>query len=358
MNGRREKQNTRRPPVILLLLLAAALLLPAGCGAPADPAPGYRQISQDEAARMMAEEPDCLIVDVRTPEEYAQVRIPGAVNVPNETIGDGMPEALPDRDQVLLVYCRSGRRSKEAARKLADLGYTNVYEFGGIITWPGETVSGPEAPLSADPAPADAPDPPPEPDPAPEDPAPPAEQIDFLVLVDSRHPLPAGWEDALCLVEFTNAVGDRVRVEQTAYAAYLELKAALAEEGVYVDLDSAYRSVAEQQAVVDELTEQYGAAYARTYAAQPGTSEHHTGLALDLFLLVDGGIVYDNEDLMKYPELWAKIHARLSRYGFILRHPGGGDYPYEPWHIRYVGTGAAGEMAEKGLSLEEYLNGR
>ena len=79
MNGRREKQNTRRPPVVLRLLLAAALLLPAGCGAPADPAPGYRQISQDEAARMMAEEPDCLIVDVRTPEEYAQVRIPGAV---------------------------------------------------------------------------------------------------------------------------------------------------------------------------------------------------------------------------------------------------------------------------------------
>ena len=77
-----------------------------------------------------------------TPEEFAEIRIPGAVNVPNEEIGtDEIPE-LPDKEQLILVYCRSGNRSKQASEKLANLGYSNVYEFGGIIDWPGETVSG------------------------------------------------------------------------------------------------------------------------------------------------------------------------------------------------------------------------
>lgn len=100
----------------------------------------YQHISQEEAVRMMQEEADYLIVDVRTPEEYAEGHIPDAVNVPNETIGDSAPEALPDKEQILLVYCRSGRRSKAASEKLAALGYTKVYEFGGINTWTGEVV--------------------------------------------------------------------------------------------------------------------------------------------------------------------------------------------------------------------------
>lgn len=182
--------------------------------------------------------------------------------------------------------------------------------------------------------------------------------LDYLVLVDSSHPLPEGWEGSIETESFVNAVGDEVKVERTAYEAYLKLKEALEKEGVYIDLDSAYRSVAEQQKIVDDFTEKYGAGYARTYAAVPGYSEHHTGLALDVFLIVNGNIVYENEDLMKYPEIWEKIHARLTDYGFILRYPGGGGYPYEPWHIRYVGKTAAKEMEEKGLSFEEYLNYR
>lgn len=100
----------------------------------------YQHISQEEAVRMMQAEADYLIVDVRTSEEYAEGHIPDAVNVPNETIGDSAPEALPDKEQILLVYCRSGRRSKAASEKLAALGYTKVYEFGGINTWTGEVV--------------------------------------------------------------------------------------------------------------------------------------------------------------------------------------------------------------------------
>lgn len=116
------------------------LLLFAGCKASAEEA-SYRQITMDEAIAIMEEETGYLILDVRTPEEFRDKHIPGAINIPNETIGsDEIPE-LPDKDQLILVYCRSGNRSKQAAEKLAALGYTNIAEFGGINDWPGETVS-------------------------------------------------------------------------------------------------------------------------------------------------------------------------------------------------------------------------
>jgi rhodanese-related sulfurtransferase len=82
-----------------------------------------------------------VIVDVRREDEYAKGHIPGAILIPNESIGTEQPSELPDLDQIILVYCRSGRRSKEASQKLADIGYTNVYEFGGIVDWTGEIVT-------------------------------------------------------------------------------------------------------------------------------------------------------------------------------------------------------------------------
>lgn len=101
---------------------------------------GYTQISMDEAVSMMEEETDYIILDVRTPEEFAEKHIPNAINIPNETIGDDAIPELPREDQLILVYCRSGNRSKQASEKLAALGYTNVYEFGGINDWMGEVV--------------------------------------------------------------------------------------------------------------------------------------------------------------------------------------------------------------------------
>ena len=198
----------------------------------------------------------------------------------------------------------------------------------------------------------------------PEAPAPQTEEeqdapdIDYLILVDKNHMLPDDWEEKISLVSTVNSVGDEVWTEETAYDAYLKLKDDLAQEGIYVELDSAYRSVADQQKIIDDFTEKYGEAYAHTYASEPGTSEHHTGLALDLYLIVDGNTVYENEDLVRYPEIWARIHEKLPDYGFILRYPEGNSsgYPYEPWHIRYVGIEAAKEMTENGLTLEEYLN--
>lgn len=101
----------------------------------------YKQISMDEAVTMMEEQTDYIILDVRTPQEFAEKHIPNAINVPNESIGDKTIPELPREDQLILVYCRSGNRSKQASEKLVALGYTNIYEFGGINDWTGETVS-------------------------------------------------------------------------------------------------------------------------------------------------------------------------------------------------------------------------
>lgn len=126
-----------------MLPLLFSLLLLTGC-APRPAAGTYRQVSAQDAIELMSSESSYVLLDVRTPQEYAQQHIPGAINIPNETIGTAPPDALTDREQLILVYCRSGNRSKQAADKLAALGYTNVVEFGGINQWPGETVSGAE----------------------------------------------------------------------------------------------------------------------------------------------------------------------------------------------------------------------
>ena len=124
---------------ILPIFLAALFL--AGCAAPAEKIT-YRQINMDTAITMMEEESGYIILDVRTPEEFAQKHIPGALNIPNETINTEEIPELPDKDQLILVYCRSGNRSKQASEKLVALGYTNIVEFGGINDWPGEIATG------------------------------------------------------------------------------------------------------------------------------------------------------------------------------------------------------------------------
>ena len=101
----------------------------------------YKHISQAEAMKIMAGDEPFVIVDVRRPDEFAKGHIPGAINVPNEDIADEQPAELPDLDQVLLVHCQTGRRSAAASKKLADIGYTRVLEFGGIMTWKGEVVT-------------------------------------------------------------------------------------------------------------------------------------------------------------------------------------------------------------------------
>lgn len=122
-------------PLILLPLLLTA------CACDKTPSNTYRQISMEEAAAIMEQESGYIILDVRRPDEFAAGHIPNAINVPNENINTSEIAELPNKNQLILVYCRSGRRSKEAAQKLVDIGYTNIVEFGGILDWTGETVS-------------------------------------------------------------------------------------------------------------------------------------------------------------------------------------------------------------------------
>ena len=161
-------------------------------------------------------------------------------------------------------------------------------------------------------------------------------------------------------VHATNSLGDDVEVETGAYAACLRLKAGLAQEGVRINLDSACRSADDQQGIINSVTEMYGEDHARRYVAQPGCSEHQTGLALDLYLNIDGRDVCLHEEMEQYPEVWEKVHAKLADYGFILRFLEGKEemtgYSYEPWHIRWVkDPSAAQEIMARGITLEEYL---
>lgn len=121
---------------IFALLFALCLLLLAGCGQQADAA--YRQISQEEAKEMM-DAGDAVVLDVREQSEYDEGHIPGAVLLPVGSIDEDTAAAvIPEKSATVLVYCRSGNRSKTAAAALAELGYTDVCEFGGINTWPYE----------------------------------------------------------------------------------------------------------------------------------------------------------------------------------------------------------------------------
>ena len=125
----------------LIPILLSALMFTGCVGTSNNQTSTYRQISMEEAVAMMAEESGYIILDVRRPDEFAAGHIPNAINVPNETIGTAELSELPDKNQLIMVYCRSGRRSKEASEKLVKLGYTNIVEFGGILDWKGEIVT-------------------------------------------------------------------------------------------------------------------------------------------------------------------------------------------------------------------------
>jgi len=123
--------------LITAALLLCALAL-AACNAPEAV---YQRISAEDAYRMMQEIDEYILLDTRTDWEFAEVRIDGAILIPEHEIGDRAAAELPDKHVAILIYCRSGRRSEIAARELVAMGYTNVYDFGGIVDWPYATVS-------------------------------------------------------------------------------------------------------------------------------------------------------------------------------------------------------------------------
>ena len=123
---------------LLFLLLAVMLLTACGQAKENDWEAAYMNITAEEAKAIMDSEDGYIILDARTQEEYDQGHIPGAIVISHEEIAEKAEEVLTDKEQLILVYCRSGRRSKIAAEALVELGYTNIKEFGGIIDWPYE----------------------------------------------------------------------------------------------------------------------------------------------------------------------------------------------------------------------------
>ena len=182
--------------------------------------------------------------------------------------------------------------------------------------------------------------------------------MDYSTLVNKDNKIKDNYLDRIDLVETIDVDSEKVNVEKTAYQAYLELKDFIQERGIEIGITSSYRSIEYQKQVYDEFVVKYGKEYADNYVAVPGYSEHHTGLAIDIGIKVDGIFPDNNEILMEQEEKYKEIHKYLKDFGFILRYPKGKEeitgYPYEPWHLRYVGKFIARVIAESNLTLEEY----
>lgn len=114
---------------------------PESSQTPTAPAAEYQTITAEQAKAMMAETNDWVLLDVRTDEEFNESHIEGAILIPDFEVPSRIEEEIPDKDALILVYCRTGRRSALAAQEMANMGYTNVYDFGGIVDWPYETIS-------------------------------------------------------------------------------------------------------------------------------------------------------------------------------------------------------------------------
>ncbi len=185
-------------------------------------------------------------------------------------------------------------------------------------------------------------------------------KVDYLILVNKESKLPEDWASKIELVDVYTGLDETFKVEKKTAEAYQKLKEDLVKDHVIIELDSTYRTVERQQEIWDNFLKEYGEEYTKTYVAVPGTSEHHTGLAIDVKLVKDGEIIADNDAMTAEKELFAKVHAKLAKYGFILRYPEGKEdvtgYGAEVWHFRYIDNPEiAKEIMSKGITLEEYL---
>lgn len=126
--------------LIIILIVAGVILVLNRKDKNIENETKIKHVSMDDVVKIMNENDNYIILDVRTFEEYNEGHVPNAICIPNETIIDSSISKLPDKEQLILIYCRSGNRSKQATEKLKKLGYTNLIEFGGIIDWKGEIV--------------------------------------------------------------------------------------------------------------------------------------------------------------------------------------------------------------------------
>lgn len=188
-------------------------------------------------------------------------------------------------------------------------------------------------------------------------------KTNYMVLVNKQSKLPENWESTIELVDVYTGLDETYKVEKKTAEAYKKLKEDLYNDHIIIELDSTYRTVKQQQEIWDEFEQEEGLEYAQKYVAVPGTSEHHTGLAIDVKIVKDGKIIEDNGEMTAETETFSKIHAKLAKYGFILRYPIGKEditgYGAEVWHFRYIDNPVvAKEIMDKGITFEEYLQNK
>ena len=186
------------------------------------------------------------------------------------------------------------------------------------------------------------------------------DKFNYLIVVNKEERIPDNYEDSLELINVKNVWNDEIKIEKRTYLKFIELKKELEKENVYIEIESVYRSVKEQQELWDSWIKEKGLDYVKKTVAVPGYSEHHTGLAIDICIRKNNKLIFINEEMFKEEEIFSKIHKKLYLFGFILRYPKGKEnitgYSYEPWHLRYIGDiKIAKEIYLKDLTLEEYL---
>ena len=184
---------------------------------------------------------------------------------------------------------------------------------------------------------------------------------DYMVLVNGENKLPDGYEDTVERIAVQNTEGITYEIEKKTYEAFLRLQEdVLKEDGIRIELISVYRTVKQQEETFRRYLDRYDMEYALKYVAKPGHSEHHTGIAIDVgIVLPDGTVTHSVEELLQVDSEFLPVQKKLPGYGFILRYPKGKEdvtkIGYEPWHFRYIDSpGIAKEITEKGLCFEEY----
>lgn len=182
--------------------------------------------------------------------------------------------------------------------------------------------------------------------------------MNYQLLVNDKHPIAKTDMEKITLIPVIER-NQIFYLEKKVAKQYLKLKRkVLRKTGVIIALDSAYRSIEEQQCLMEDMIQEYGVDYASNYVAKPYTSEHHTGMAIDLTIYYQGKYLTNNFELEKAYEEFCKIYPFLGHYGFVLRYPKGKEsitnIPFEMWHIRYVGVKVAKKLKKRKHVLEQY----
>lgn len=185
-------------------------------------------------------------------------------------------------------------------------------------------------------------------------------KTDYMVLVNGEYRLPEEFTDTVELIQVQNSVGDPYQIEKKTYEAFLRLREdLLRNDGLQIELISVYRTIQEQADTFNNYVEKFGLEYAQRYAARPGHSEHHTGLAIDVGIVEDGKMDRTIAHLLQIDPLFQIVQAKLPKYGFILRYPKDKEnvtkIGYESWHFRYIDSPEiAQEITARGICFEEH----